>query len=225
MVLASFTAHAQTAGGPPREQQLLQSFQAESATRMSPVLQKYREELLRLERRCAEQRDYAGAAQARDERLQAEKTFVARTQLTSGTNALPSYADGPITLTPQNATTTGGVVFPKDKNWLEGWKTSGSSAQWTLPFPLKAGGYEVVVEIACAPSSGGKIILKEEFHTLTRAILPTKNWDDFATQKLGTLRIKANATRLTITAVTVEGDGLFLLRNVKLMPLSESSPP
>ena len=70
MVLASFTAHAQTAGGPPREQQLLQSFQAESATRMSPVLQKYREELLRLERRCAEQRDYAGAAQARDERLQ-----------------------------------------------------------------------------------------------------------------------------------------------------------
>ena len=46
-----------------------------------------------------------------------------------------------------------------------------------------------------------------------------------STQKLGTLRIKANATRLTITAVTVEGDGLFLLRNVKLMPLSESSPP
>jgi hypothetical protein len=34
------------------------------------------------------------------------------------------------------------------------------------------------------------------------------------------LRVKANSTGLNLNALTVEGDGLFLLRAVKLVPVA-----
>ena len=210
---------------PARLKELRQTYQAEMAGKAAPVLQKYREELLKLERTCAGKRDYTTAAAVRDERLRAEKRLAEIARRSPEQSAVRPYPGGPITLAAKEATVSGGVVWNKQKDALEGWKTKDASATWTLPFPLKAGGYEVVLEMACAPGSGGKITIKEDFHTLTRSLSPTKGWDDFASQTLGTLRVKANATGLRMSALTIEGDGLFLLRAVKLVPTSEASPP
>ena len=187
----------------------------------APVLQKYREELLTLERTCQVQRDYLGAAAVRDERLKAEKKLANWARRVPGAIMARPYPGGPISLSAKDATSMGGVVFNKEKDALEGWKNKGSSARWTLPFPLKAGGYEIVLDLACAPGSGGQVTIREDFHTLTRSITPTRGWADFSSQSLGTLRVKANATGLNLGAVTVEGDGLFLLRAVKLVPTAE----
>jgi hypothetical protein len=210
---------------PARLKELRQSYLGEMAGKASPVLQKYREELLKLERNCAGKRDYTTAAAVRDERLRIEKRLAEIAKRSPEQSAVRPYPGGPITLAAKEATVSGGVVLNKQKDALEGWKTKDASATWTLPFPLKAGGYEVVLEMACAPGSGGKITIKEDFHTLTRTLSPTKGWDDFSSQTLGTLRVKANATGLRMSALTIEGDGLFLLRAVKLVPTSESSPP
>jgi len=215
----------QTADEPARLKELRQSYQAEATSKSAPVMQKYREELLKLERSCASQRDYAAAIAVRDERVRTEKRLVELARRSPEQAAVRPYPGGPITLAAKEATTSGGVAFSRQKNALEGWKSKDASATWTLPFPLKAGGYEVVLEMACAPGSGGKITIKEDFHTLTRTITPTKSWDDFASQTLGTLRIKANATGLNMAALTVEGDGLFLLRSVRLVPLGEPATP
>lgn len=223
-VLVLPTAAAETPE-PARLKELRQTYQTEMAGMAAPILQKYREELLKLERTSAGKRDYATAAAVRDERLRAEKRLAELAKRSPEQSAVRPYPGGPITLAAKEATVSGGVALNKQKDALEGWKSKDASATWTLPFPLKAGGYEVVLEMACAPGSGGKITIKEDFHTLTRSISPTKGWDDFASQTLGTLRVKANATGLRMSALTIEGDGLFLLRAVKLVPTSESSPP
>jgi hypothetical protein len=221
----ALAASVATAEEPGKLKELRQTYQKELAGKTSPLLQKYREELLSLERACAGQRDYEAATAVRDERLRTEKRLEEMAKRSPEQTAVRSYPGGPITLAAKDATGSGGVVFNKQKDALEGWKTKDASATWTLPFPLKAGGYEVVLEMACAPGSGGKITVKEDFHTLTRTLPVTKGWDDFASQSLGTLRVKANATGLSMTALTIEGDGLFLLRAVKLVPLGEASPP
>jgi hypothetical protein len=224
-VFLALPVQAEPPAEPVRLEELRQAYQAEVAGKASPVVQKYREELLKLERACAGRRDYTAAAAVRDERLRTEKKLAEWAQRSPEQSVLRPYPGGPITLTAKEATSSGGVVFSKDKDALEGWKSKDASATWTLPFPLKAGGYQVVLEMACAPGSGGKITIKEDFHTLTRTITPTKGWDDFTSQTLGTLRVKANATGLKMAALTVEGDGLFLLRAVKLVPTSEAPPP
>jgi len=218
-------AHSGEPEEPARLRELRQSYQTALAGATAPVLQKYREELLKLERLCASQRDYGTATAVRDERQRAEQRLAELAKRSPEQAAVRPYPGGPITLAAREATATGGVVFNKQKDALEGWKTKDASATWVLPFPLKEGGYEVVLEMACAPGSGGKITIKEDFHTLTRTLTPTKGWDDFTSQSLGTLRVKANATGLRMTALTVEGDGLFLLRAVKLVPLGDSPPP
>ncbi len=224
-LLAASALPGEPAAEPARLKELQQAYQAELAGQTAPVLQRYREDLLKLERLCVGKRDYAAATSVRDERQSIEKKLADLARRSPEQAAVRPYPGGPITLAAGEANTSGGVVFNKEKEALEGWKSKDASATWTLPFPLKAGGYEVVLEMACAPGSGGKITIKEDFHTLTRVVSPTKGWDDFASQTLGTLRIKANATGLHMAALTVEGDGLFLLRSVKLVPLSETSPP
>lgn len=224
-LVAPAPSSAQQPSEPARLQELRQAYQAELAGQAAPALQQYREELLKLERLCVGKRDYTTAAAVKNERLRAEKRLTDLAKRSPAQATVRPYPGGPITLAAKEANTAGGVVFNKQKDALEGWKSKEASATWTLPFPLKAGGYEVVLEMACAPGSGGKITIKEDFHTLTRTVTPTGGWDDFASQTLGTLRIKANATGLNMSALTVEGDGLFLLRAVKLVPLSESTPP
>jgi hypothetical protein len=212
---------AQSGSEPAKLKELRKTYVSELAAAAAPTVQKYREALLVLERVCANQRDYTTAAAVRDERLKAEQKLTTWSKSApTGVMARP-YPGGPVTLNAKEAAGSSGVMFNKDKDALEGWKSPGASARWTLPFPLKAGGYEIVVEMACAPGSGGQVRIKEDFHTLTRTVTPTKGWTDFASQALGTLRVKANATGLDLGALTVEGDGLFLLRAVKLIPLSE----
>ena len=221
----ALSGHAETAGEPLRLKELRQAYQAEVAAEASAAVEKYRSALLVLERACAARRDYTGAAAVRDERLLSEIKLAEWAKLSPNQTAVRPYPGGPITLTAKLAQPSGGVTYNETKDALEGWKNQEASARWSLPFPLKPGGYKVILEMACAPGSGGQITIKEDFHTLTRAIPTTGSWDDFTSQTLGTLRIKANATGLNMAALTVEGDGLFLLRSVKLVPVSEASPP
>jgi hypothetical protein len=219
--LAAVPLTAQNVPEPAQLRELRKAYAGELAATAAPAVQKYREALLVLERACIAQRDYPTAVAVRDERLKMEQKLTAWSKTApTGVMARP-YPGGPVTLNASEAAGSGGVAFNKEKDALEGWKNPGACARWTLPFPLKAGGYEVVLEMACAPGSGGQVTIREDFHTLTRTVVPTKGWADFASQALGTLRVKANATDLNLRALTVEGDGLFLLRAVKLIPLSE----
>jgi hypothetical protein len=210
---------------PSRLKDLQQAYQAALASQTAPVLQKYREELVVLERTCAAKRDYATAAAVRDERQRAEKRLAEIAKRSPEHPGVRPYTGGPIRLAAKEATGAAGVVWNQQKDVLDGWKTRQASATWPLPFPLKTGAYDVVVEMACAPGSGGKITIQEDFHTLTRTLSPTKGWDDFTSQTLGTLRLSANAITLRLSALTIEGDGLFLLRAVQLVPTSDSNPP
>jgi hypothetical protein len=220
-VLASVAAFPQNNTEPAKLRDLRRTYQRELNAATAPALQKYREALVFLERACAHQRDYTTAIAVRDERLRVEKQLNPDPRNPRSNDAVRPYVDGPLSLSAKDAAGSGGVAFNKEKDALEGWKNPGASARWTLPFPLKAGAYDVVLEMACAPGSGGKVTIKEDFHTLTREVAATKGWDDFASQVLGPLRIKANSTGVQVGALTVEGDGLFLLRAVKLIPISE----
>ncbi len=210
---------------PARLKELQQAYQAALASEAAPVLRQYREKLLGLERRCAEKRDYATAVAVRDERQRAEKRLAGIARRSPEQSGVRPYSGGPIILSAREAAVDGGVVWNSKANALEGWKTTSSSASWALPFPLPTGGYDVLVETACAPGSGGKILIKEDFYSLTRTLTPTKSWDDFTSQTLGTLRVTAHATSLRLSALTIEGDGLFRLRAVKLVPTRDSNLP
>jgi hypothetical protein len=210
---------AQVTAEPPRLVELRSSYVRELATAGAPQLERYRRALIRLERSLVDQREYNAAIPVRDERLRIEKNLKKWAAGPGGAPAV-SYPGGPITLSSKSAKALVGVTYDEKRDALDGWKAKGASAKWTLPFPLKAGGYEIVLEMACAPGSGGQVTIKEDFHSLTKSVAPTKGWDDFVSQSLGTLRVKANSTGLSLGALTVEGDGLFLLRAVKLVPVA-----
>jgi hypothetical protein len=216
------SASPQETAEPSRLVELRAKYAKEVAAATAARLEKYRDALVRLEHSLADQRQYRAAIPVRDERLKIEKTLGQTAGRAPGAEPALPYPGGPITLVSKNAKVLGGVTYDEKKDALDGWKSKGASARWMLPFPLKAGGYEVVLEMACAPGSGGQVTIKEDFHSLTKMVKPTKSWQDFASQSLGTLRVKANSTGLNLNALTVEGDGLFLLRAVKLLPVAAS---
>lgn len=186
------------------------------------LLEKYRQALIKLERSLVQERDYRAAIPVRNERRQMEERLMSLQP--PGEAPTQPYPGGPITLTAETAETSGGVFHDPDKGALAGWTRPTARAQWKLSAPLSAGGYEVILEMACAPGSGGQVTVREDFHTLTRKVQPTAGWESFESQSLGTIRIRHNATGLDLQALTVEGDGLFLLRCVKLVPIASESP-
>ncbi len=217
-------ASAQAAAEAAKLEELRQGFFKENAAATAPLTRRYRNDLLALERQCAARRDYVMAAKVRDERLKAEQKLAEVARLAPQVVAARPYLGGPVTLGAKDATVAGGVIFNRARDVLEGWQFKDAAARWELPFPLPAGGYQVVLELACAPGSGGQVEIKEEFHTLKRDIAPTGGWSEFSSRSLGTLRLRANATNLRITATEVAGEGLFLLRAITLIPVAEAAP-
>lgn len=204
---------------PPILESLREAHAQERALLALPVLQKYREDLLALERSSAEQRDYLTAALARDERHRAEAALV---RLAPELTAPP--AGSAVTLSAGQAAVSGGAAYDAGARALKGWDAAGASARWRLPLSLPAGGYEVIAEVACAPGSGGRARIKEDFHSLTRGITPTKGWEDFQRQRLGVLRLRHEAASLTLSAQEILGSGLFCLRSITLVPVGETTP-
>ena len=221
-ILVGSPLRAQT-GEPPKLAELREKYQREVGPLAEAPLKKYREELLKLERSLAAKREYTAAAEARDERQKVEKRLASIARRKGGDAPAQPYPGGPVNLAAKEAVTTGALAYNREKDAIEGWKDKGAAARWSLPFPLKPGGYEVILEMACAPGSGGQVTVKEDFHLLTRTIAPTKGWDDFTSQSLGTLRVSGNAAGLSLAALTIEGDGLFLLRGVKLVPIADDT--
>lgn len=201
--------------------ELRSTYHKESALAVAPLLQRYREDLLALENGCVARRDYEMAAVVRDERLKTEEQLASLAKQTPELRLAQTYGGGPVTLAAKEAEVSRGVIFNVLQNVLEGWQMKGATVSWALPFPLAAGGYQVWLEWACAPGSGGKLEIKENFHTLEREITSTGGWSQFSARSLGTLRLGPNASRLHLTATEVKGEGLFLLRAVKLIPVAE----
>lgn len=204
---------------PPALESLREAHAQERALLPIPILQKYREDLLALERSSAEQRDYLTAALARDERHRAEGALVRLAP-----ELAPPATGSTITLSASQATASGGAAYDAGARALKGWDAAGASAKWRLPLSLPAGGYEIIAEVACAPGSGGRARLKEDFHTLTRAISPTGGWEDFQRQRLGVLRLRHEAASLTLSAQEIQGEGLFYLRSLTLAPVGGATP-
>ncbi len=207
--------------GPVKLQDLRALFQKEVEAHVKPQMEKYRTQLAGLESALAAERDYEGAIKVREEREKLEKRLAGLMKKSDDAPAQP-YAGGPITLTAKSAILAGGVAYDEKKDCLNGWKAKGASAQWSLPAPLKAGGYEVILELACAPGSGGSLTLRDERFSLTTKVTPTKGWEDYGSMSLGTLKLRATSTGLNLGALTIEGDGLFHLRCVKLIPAKTS---
>lgn len=204
---------------PPALEALREAHQQERATLAAPILQKYREELLALERSSVEQRDYLAAALARDERHRAEDALV---RLVPGLAAMP--AGRAIPLSAEKAAASGGVTYEADQRALTGWDAVGAAARWRLPLSVPAGGYEVVAELACAPGSGGRVSIKEDFHSLSRAISPTGGWNDFQRQSLGVLRLRHEAASLALSVQEIQGGEVFRLRSLTLVPVRDTTP-
>ena len=176
----------------------------------------YAGRLEKLEKELAAAGDYAGAGHARRERRRI-------TGETGGggngqTASPPAVTDGqPVVLEMAAAKLSGGIVFDAVAGILRSWSGTGA-ASWLLPPGLKAGGYEVELTWSCAPDAGGDLVIKEDRHSLRRAVTPSASWDDYQSEVVGTLRLLANCRLLEFTAAAVKGGGLLQLKSIRLLP-------
>lgn len=183
-----------------------------------PLREKYAESLQKMESELAAGGDYTGAARARRERRRVAENSDSRFEKTQPAKS-ELAADEAVELSPKAAGLSGGVVFDTALGILKDWGTAGAAAVWQLPAGLKPGGYDVELTWSCAPDAGGEFLIKEDRHTLRRAVKPTAGWENFQTEVAGTLRVLANSRLLELSALTVKAPGLFQLKSVRLLPV------
>ena len=104
-----------------------------------------------------------------------------------------------------------------EKNALVGWDNEKASARWKLPAGIKTGGYEVELTYACA-NGGGSFVVKDDTYSLKRQSNDSGSWMSFRPEVCGVLRVKSTSQQLHVSAASIVGEGLFYLRQVRLLP-------
>ncbi len=134
---------------------------------------------------------------------------------------LKQAADGTLSLKAAEAEITGGAKLETksgNEQNIGFWTSPDDSVQWAAQL-TKPGTFDVEVNYACDPKSGGKYTLNAGGQKLTVTIAPTQSWGDFVTSKVGQLKLeKAGAITLEIKPVEKVGEGLMNLRAVVLKP-------
>lgn len=194
LLMAELAAVPWTAAQSPASsfEALKKAHGADVARTVEPLRENYCRALMALERSLAAKGDYAGARAVRKERTGIEELMktagasgaVASANPASAENMvmIPATLDkeGRVILSPESAETAGGAKLDDSKKYLTGWTVAGALARWLLPPGLPEGGYDVEVSFSLFPASpsaeaaigkgGGTFEIRENFHTLTRAL-------------------------------------------------------
>ena len=202
----------------------LQSLKSEFASSLAkatvPVLKKQIDELLAIERKAAETRDYdtALAASSEKKRLKAllddqEKlSFLATAQSTNSTDKPPLK----IVLKPAEAQLDR-VRLDTQSGVLTDWAVPEACAIWKLP-GLPAGGYEVVLKYESGIEEGGSVKVQEQFFSLSADLQTTLKGP--IEHRLGILRIRDGSGIFKISAKSVLKGNLMRLQSVDLLPVN-----
>jgi hypothetical protein len=187
----------------------------------------YQKKLAEFERSLVERRKYEMAAKVREEReslaIEMGLPVPSRAAELPPAGSSTLQEDGTVVMEGKDAAVEGGVTRDEAAGKLDGWKTAEAVARWLLPKGLKTGGYEVELTYACAGGNGGVLHLKEDFFALTRTIQESGSWESFRTEVIGTLRIREGSRQLQLAAQKVEGEKLFVLKTVRLLPSNRPS--
>ncbi len=191
-------------------------YQAYLKEHVKPLAEGYQRKLTELEKGVAQKRDYALAAKIKAAREAALRELGLTPAAAAPVPPATLAADGSVTLEAAQATLAGGVTLDVEKQVLMGWAAE-ASARWQLPTGLKTGGYEVELTYACSGRSGA-VVIKEGTYFVKRPVQDTGSWLSYQPTLCGTLRIKSTSQQLSITAAVAPSDGLFYLRQVRLLP-------
>ncbi|MCX6998116.1 MAG: alpha-L-fucosidase [Kiritimatiellaeota bacterium] len=139
-----------------------------------------------------------------------------------GDASVGQAADGSLTLLAAEADIVGGTARLVDaggKPNIGFWMDAGDTVQWPVNI-TRPGAFTVELTIACNPGSENseyEIIAGEA--KLTGKVAATKDWNDYTTVAVGTLRLaKAGKLTLIIKPLSKPGQGVMNLRQLKLAP-------
>ncbi len=208
------------------ETALFQEFQTKYQTFLKettkPIGDSFQRKLIELEKAAVQKRQYTLAAKIKAARDSATREMGIALTEAKPTPSAPQAtaileADGSVTMNAPEATMTGGVTLDAEKNALVGWTTEQSSARWKLPDGLRTGGYEVELTYSCG-NGGGSFVIKEDTYSLKRQAKDSGSWMSFRPEVCGVLRVKSSSQQVQISATALVGEGLFYLRQVRLLP-------
>ena len=199
--------------------QLRAQFRESLLSAILPEQRDYHAQLAEVERKLAAAHDYAGAIQARDERVALEQEITAYEQelprLTARAAGAEQLLPERIVFKPSDAKVSG-ATLEKDGS-LAQWSSAQASATWKLP-KLPAGGYEVFLKYASDKNDITGFIVKENFYSLRGKTTPTNNKP--LEKNLGTLRIRDGEGTLTLTAESIPKNGSLRLLALELAPVN-----
>ena len=152
-------------------------------------------------------------------------------------------ADGSVTLLAPQAVIAPSSTSPQparvEESHVGFWSDLGDSV-W-FPFVMRqpfavdgsgksgekiAGRFEVVIDVAIAPDSGGEIEVRLLDQTLRHRLETTAHWRDFHTAKIGTVTLsQAGLLTLHVRPLSIRGIGLMNLRSIKLVPVPPEAGP
>jgi hypothetical protein len=199
--------------------QMRAQFREALLTAILPEQRAYHDQLQDLEKKLAAAHDFAGAIQARDERVLLEEEITAYEEEMPRLAARASGADQllpeRIVFKPTDAKLSG-LTLEKDGT-LAQWNAAQASATWTLP-KLPAGGYEVFLKYSSGKDDATGLIVRESFYFLRGKTTPT---DQKPSEKsLGTLRIRDGDGTLTLAAESVPKNNALRLLSLELAPVN-----
>lgn len=184
-----------------------------------PEQREYHAQLAEMERKLAAAHDYAGAIQARDERIALEQEITAQEQelprLAARASGIERLLPERFVFKPSEASVSG-AILEKDGS-LGQWSNAQASATWKLP-KIPAGGYEVILKYASDKNDSTGLIVKENFYFLRGRTIPTNNKP--LEKNLGTLRIHDGEGTLTLTAENVPKNNSLRLLALELAPVN-----
>ncbi len=131
--------------------------------------------------------------------------------------AIMPGADGKLVLAAANSEIRGGtIVFEPDLSDIGFWHGSEDHAAWTAQF-AKAGDYEVWLDYACDPASAGNVLaIRGGGVELRYTVASTGAWANYRREKIGTLKLPAGETRITVRPAAPPKGALLDLRAVTL---------
>ncbi len=198
--------------------QMRAQFRGSLLTAILPEQRVYHDQLLDLEKKLAAAHDFAGAIQARDERVTLEQEITAYEEEMPRLAARASGADQllpeRIVFKPTDAKLSG-LTLEKDGT-LTQWSAAQSSATWTLP-KLPAGGYEVILKYSSGKDDVAAFVVKENFYQLRAKTTPAEKPME---KNLGTLRIRDGAGTLTLAAESIPKNNSMRLLSLELAPVN-----
>ena len=199
--------------------QLRARFRESLLSAILPEQREYHAHLAEVERKLAAAHDYAGAIQARDERVALEQEITAYEQelprLAARASGAEQLLPERIVFKPADAKVSG-VTLEKD-GALTQWSSAQASATWKLP-KLPAGGYEVFLKYASGKGDTTGFVVKENFYLLHGKTTPTN--DKPVEKNLGTLRIRDGEGTLTLTAENIPKNSSLRLLALELAPVN-----